>query len=67
MNRPNTEIKRWGIVVIQWLNPDDLKTGEHLYKDILQYKNLSKKESFSLYYNVHSISHSLITIAYFPK
>lgn len=37
MNRPNTEIKRWGIVVIQWLNPDDFKTGEHLYKDILQY------------------------------
>ena len=55
MNRPNTEIKRWGIVVIQWLNPDDFKTGEHLYKDILQYKNLSKKESFSSYYDVHSI------------
>jgi hypothetical protein len=33
MNRPNTEIKRWGIVVIQWLNPDDLKTGEHLKND----------------------------------
>lgn len=55
MNRPNTEIKRWGIVVIQWLNPDDFKTGEHLYKDILQYKNLSKKESFTSYYNVHSV------------
>ena len=26
----NTEIKRWGIVVIQSLYPDDPKTGESL-------------------------------------
>ena len=28
MNKPDTEIKRWGIVVIQSLNPNDYKTGE---------------------------------------
>ena len=31
MNKPDTEIKRWGIVVIQSLNPNDYKTGEILY------------------------------------
>ena len=37
MNKPNTEIKRWGIVVVQSLNPNDVKTGENLYHDVLQY------------------------------
>ena len=36
MNKPDTEIKRWGIVVIQSLNPNDYKTGEILYHDVLQ-------------------------------
>ena len=62
MNRPNTEIKRWGIIVIQSLNPDDFKTGEHLYKDILQYKNLNKKESFSSLHIIHSIQDFCSTI-----
>lgn len=55
MNTPVTEIKRWGIIVIQSLNPEDKKTGENLYNDILQYKEFSKKESFSYFYEVHSI------------
>lgn len=55
MNSSNTEIQRWGIVVIQSLNPDDIKTGENLYNDILRYKSYSKKESFSSFYDVHSI------------
>ena len=55
MNTANTEIKRWGIVVIQSLNSEDIKTGESLYKDILRYKCYSKKESFSSFYNVHSV------------
>ena len=44
MNKPNTEIKRWGIVVVQSLNPNDVKTGENLYHDVLQYKEYHKRE-----------------------
>lgn len=40
MNTPKTEIKRWGIVVIQSLYPVDRKTGEELFMDILRYKEL---------------------------
>ena len=36
MNTPNSEIKRWGIIVIQSLNHSDVKTGEIQYHDILQ-------------------------------
>lgn len=54
MNKQNTEIKRWGIVVIQSLNPNDIKTGESLYKDVLQYKEYHKSESFSVFYDVNS-------------
>lgn len=54
MNTPNTEIKRWGIIVIQSLYPDDDKTGENLYGDILRYKEYRQKESFSSFYDVHS-------------
>ena len=43
MNKPNTEIKRWGIVVVQSLNPNDVKTGENLYHDVLQYKEYHKR------------------------
>lgn len=55
MNKPNKEIKRWGIVVIQSLNPDDVKTGEILYHDVLQYKEYHKRESFSAFYDVNSL------------
>lgn len=54
MNKPNTEIKRWGIVVVQSLNPNDVKTGENLYHDVLQYKKYHKRESFSSFYDVNS-------------
>lgn len=54
MNKPNTEIKRWGIIVIQSLYPIDVKTGENLYNDILRYKVFSQKESFSSFYDVNS-------------
>ncbi|MEE3383842.1 MAG: hypothetical protein VZR36_01995 [Prevotella sp.] len=54
MNKPNTEIKRWGIVVIQSLYPNDVKTGEILYHDVLQYKEYHKRESFSSFYDVNS-------------
>ena len=54
MNKPYTEIKRWGIVVVQSLNPNDVKTGDILYHDVLQYKEYHKKESFSAFYDVNS-------------
>ena len=54
MNKPDTEIKRWGIVVIQSLNPNDYKTGEILYHDVLQYKEYHKGESFTSFYDVNS-------------
>ena len=54
MNKPNTEIKRWGIVVVQSLTPNDVKTGENLYHDVLQYKEYHKRESFSSFYDVNS-------------
>lgn len=43
-----------GIVVVQSLNPDDIKTGDILYHDVLQYKEYHKKESFSAFYDVNS-------------
>lgn len=55
MNDPNTEIKRWGIIVIQSLGENDIKTGEQLYNDILRYKQYSQNESFAFFYDVHSI------------
>lgn len=54
MNKPNTEIKRWGIVVVQSLTFNDVKTGEILYHDVLQYKEYHKRESFSSFYDVNS-------------
>ena len=54
MNKPNTEIYRWGIVVIQPLYPNDVKTVEILFHDVLQYKEYHKKESFSSFYDVNS-------------
>lgn len=62
MNNPNTEINRWGIVVVQSLYPNDLKTGKSLYEDILRYKSYSKIESFALLYNVKSIQDFRFTI-----
>jgi len=62
MNSPNTEIKRWGIIVIQSLMPKDEKTGENLYNDLIRYKELSQKESFSSFYDVHSIQEFLLAI-----
>lgn len=54
MNYPETEIKRWGIIVIQSLSDNDIKTGEILYNDILRYKKFYQKECFTNFYNVDS-------------
>ena len=54
MNKPDTKIKRWGIVVIQSLYPNDYKTGEMLYHDILKNKTYHKSESYSSINDVNS-------------
>jgi hypothetical protein len=46
MNKPETEIVRKGIIVIQSLGDYDRKTGKELYHDILQYKQYSHEDSF---------------------
>lgn len=55
MNKPNTEIKRWGVIVIQSHCPNDIKTGRGLYDGIIRYNEYRNKESFSSFYDVHSI------------
>lgn len=40
--------------MVQSLNPNDVKTGEILYYDVLQYKEYHKRESFSSFYDVNS-------------
>ncbi len=40
--------------MIQSLYPNDYKTGEMLYHDILKYKKYHKSESFSSFYDVNS-------------
>lgn len=67
MNKPNTEIKRWGIVVIQSLNPNDYKTGEILYQDVLKYKKYHKTESFSSFYDVNSPKEFYLTVQIIEK
>jgi hypothetical protein len=56
MNNAKTEIKRWGIVVIQSLGDKDIKTGEQLFNDILRFKQYCQKESFASFYDVHSVA-----------
>ena len=67
MNKPNTEIKRWGIVVVQSLTSNDVKTGEILYHDVLQYKEYHKRESFSSFYDVNSSDDFRLAVLYIEK
>lgn len=55
MNNPDSEIKRWGIIVLQSLSKDNIQTGEILYNDILRYKEYWQKECFTNFYNVDSV------------
>ncbi len=57
MNNANTEIKRWGIVVIQSLPITNKQTGRILYDEILRYKEVSQKDScFCKFYDVQDKS-----------
>lgn len=54
MNKPNTEIKRWAIIVKQSLLPNGVRTGEILYHDVLKYEEYHKSKFFSSFYDVNS-------------
>lgn len=46
MNTPNTEIKKYGIIVIQSIPKNERQTGTELYKDILRYKPINNCNIF---------------------
>lgn len=50
MNKTNTEIKRWGIVVIQSLSQKDIKTGE--------------RESIMMYFGINVIRRNEFILSY---
>ncbi len=52
MNTPNTEIKRWGIIVIQSIPKGQLQTGTQLYEDLLRYKSIMDGNIFCELINV---------------
>lgn len=54
MNKPETEIKRTGIVVIQSLKETERLTGTELEQDILRYKSYVHKDSFTGFYNAEN-------------
>lgn len=54
MNNPNTEINRFKIIVIQSLRPKDLKSGEHLFEDVVKWKGILKANVPSEFYKVGS-------------
>lgn len=52
--KPDTEINRFKIIVIQSLRQNDLKSGEHLYDDVVKWKGILKANVPSEFYNVDS-------------
>lgn len=54
MNTPKTEIKRWGIVIIQSLGQNDKKTGKDLFDDVIRYKDFYDNKCFSAFYDANS-------------
>lgn len=51
---PNIEINNFKIIVIQSLRSNDLKSGEHLYEDVVKWKGILKANVPSEFYNVVS-------------
>lgn len=54
MNKPNTEIERFKIIVIQSLKENDLKTGEVLFDNTLKWKSIIRNDVPTEYYEVSS-------------
>lgn len=52
MNTPDTEIKRWGIVVIQSIPKNERQTGTQLYEDLLRYKPIMDGNVFCEFIDV---------------
>ena len=51
---PDAEINKFNIIVIQSLRPNDLKSGEHLYEDVVKWKGILNANVPSEFYNVDS-------------
>lgn len=62
MNTPDTEITHHGIILIQSLKESDRKTGDELHKDILQYKQYLREDSFVELYNVATVEEFIWTL-----
>lgn len=69
MNTPNTEIKRYGIIVIQSIPKNERQTGTELYNDILRYKPINNCNIFCELFDViditefkYAISHILLNL-----
>lgn len=56
MSKPDIEITRFGIIVIQSLREEDKKTGEELERDVLRYKEHLHENSFVRLFNVENLS-----------
>jgi len=56
MSKPDIEITRFGIIVIQSLSEEDKKTGDELERDVLRYKELLHDNSFVRLFNVENLS-----------
>lgn len=56
MNKPNTEIVKKKIIVIESLREIDKKTGSELYADLLRYKELKNNDVVVDFYTVSSLS-----------
>lgn len=67
MNKPDTEIDKFKIIVIQSLRKEDLKTGEQLYDDGLKWKKLFNLKVTSLFYDVSSKKEFVDTIKQINK
>lgn len=56
MSKPDIEITRYGIIVIQSLREEDKKTGEELEREVLRYKEYLHENSFIDFFNIENFS-----------
>lgn len=54
MNKPDTEVIKNGIIVIESLKPNERKTGKELYEDRIKWKAILRDDMFVEYYDVYS-------------
>ena len=62
MNRPETEIEKTGIIVIQSLKENERLTGTELEQDVLRYKSYVHKDSFARLHNAENKEEFISTL-----